>query len=109
MKIKWTSTCTKWCIAFFCAFILGFSVCNDCSFNEKMTENSSENHASDSLLQVNLELLDSLRSDISAMNDSVTNHMAEIDSILQKCVFTVENTAKKQNSVLYQIRRNLNQ
>lgn len=108
MKIKWTNTCTKLSIAFFCAIILGYSVCNDSSFREIITENRSENHATDSLLQMNLALLDSLRSDISAMNDSVTNRMAEIDSTFQKCVNTVENSAKKQNSMLYQIRRSLN-
>lgn len=109
MKIKWKNTCTKLSIAFFCTIILGYSICNDCSFSEKIIENRLENHATDSLLQVNLALLDSLRSDISAMNDSITNRIAENDSTFQKCVNTVENTARKQNSILYLIRRSLNQ
>ena len=109
MKTKLANTCTKLSIAIFCVSILGYSVCNDCSFQEIMVENRLNNHAIDSLLQQNSGLLYSLRSYSKVMNDSLSRHMCEIDSTLQKHINTVENTAKRQNSMLNQISRKLNQ
>lgn len=109
MKIKWTNTYTKWSIASFCTFILSYSVYIDYSFNEKIAENKSGIHATDSLLHANFSLLDSLRTDSRVMTDSVSKRMSKIDSTLQKHINSIENTVKKQNSILYQISRTLNQ
>lgn len=102
MKINWP-------IALFCVFILGYSVYNDCSHQEKCKEQKLAELSTDSLHQVNMALLDSICSTIEVMSDSMNTHFSIIDTALHKHASTIEKTVEKQNSIFYQINRKLNQ
>lgn len=109
MKINWLKVFAIVLIALFCALILGYSVYNDCSYQKECKELKSAEHSTDSLLKGNLASVDSLRSTIETMNDSMITHFSIIDTALNKHASTVENTAKKQTGILNQISRKLNQ
>lgn len=109
MNINWLKIFAIVLIALFCAFILGYSVYNDCSYQKEYREQKSAEYSTDSLLYENLASVDSLRSTIEVMNDSMNTHFSEIDTALNKHVSTVETTAKKQSRILNQISRKLNQ
>lgn len=109
MKFRWTSTYTKWSIAFFCVTILVCSVYKDMSFQKVCKKSKLQNNQKDSLLLMNVDMLDSLRYDIVKMADSVNVHYDMLDVTLQQHIIDVDSTTAAQNRLLDQIRRELNQ